>query len=386
MPNITIRETDQIMMSLVHFFVTKENYAPISVQGAKDEIWLEKLDGPYRIIRISCNPIINEEQFKFDILKTKHVLRQIKRKTLSFKINALNIYLDLNKKIDNKNIKNIDSLNIESIDDIKKNSDIIKLYPNINKELFKSQDGFEFLVNVTSDINEHTAYENEKFSKLFSPKLIVFTNIYSLLCIIMYVILAISSKNIFDISVNTLVNFGANNILLVKSHQIYRLITSAFLHGSLIHLIVNLYSLRIIGSMAESVIGKRRFMFIFIISMITSSLMSLIFLDSTYVSVGASGVIFGLMGSLLYFGYHYRLYLHEALRNQIIPVIIINIIIGFIIPGIDIGAHIGGLVGGYLATMAIGILDKSHKKDMINGVIALVIYILFLNYIVFFVK
>ena len=91
MPNLTIRKSDQIMMSLVHYFVTKENYAPIHVQGVKDEIWLENLDGPYRIIRITCNSVINEEQYKFDIFKMKHVMKQIKKKTLSFKVNALNI-------------------------------------------------------------------------------------------------------------------------------------------------------------------------------------------------------------------------------------------------------------------------------------------------------
>ena len=43
MSNVMIRKSDQVMMSLVHYFVTKENYAPINVQGVKDEIWLENL-------------------------------------------------------------------------------------------------------------------------------------------------------------------------------------------------------------------------------------------------------------------------------------------------------------------------------------------------------
>ena len=100
MPNLTIRKSDQIMMSLVHYFVTKENYAPIQVQGVKDEIWLENLDGPYRIIRITCNRVINEEQYKFEMFKMEHVLKQIRKKTLSFKVNALNICLDISKKVD----------------------------------------------------------------------------------------------------------------------------------------------------------------------------------------------------------------------------------------------------------------------------------------------
>ena len=70
MPSIIIRKNEQIMMSLVHYFVTKENYSPINVQGVKDEIWLENLDGPYRVIRINCNSIINEEQYKFDLFES----------------------------------------------------------------------------------------------------------------------------------------------------------------------------------------------------------------------------------------------------------------------------------------------------------------------------
>ena len=100
MPSIIIRKNEQIMMSLVHYFVTKENYSPINVQGVKDEIWLENLDGPYRVIRISCNKVINEEQYKFDLFKVQHIIKQIKKKTLSWKMNDLNIYLDLYKKIE----------------------------------------------------------------------------------------------------------------------------------------------------------------------------------------------------------------------------------------------------------------------------------------------
>ena len=126
MPNLTIRKSDQIMMSLVHYFVTKENYAPIHVQGVKDEIWLENLDGPYRIIRITCNSVINEEQYKFDIFKMKHVMKQIKKKTLSFKVNALNICLDISKKVDKGDVKNIETIGVESLNDVRKNPDINK--------------------------------------------------------------------------------------------------------------------------------------------------------------------------------------------------------------------------------------------------------------------
>lgn len=385
MSNVLIRKSDQVMMSLVHYFVTKENYAPINVQGVKDEIWLENLNGPYRIIRISCNSIINEEQFEFDIFKMKHIMRQIKKKTMSFKINALNICLDLSKKVDEGNIKNIETIRVEDIKDIF-NSEIVKSFPSIKNELLETDDGLELIINVTNDINEKTEKENEKFNDVFSPKRIIFTNIISLICILMYVIVGVYGNNFFNFDANVLAKFGANNILLVKNGEIYRLLTCAFLHVGLIHLVVNMYSLRVIGPSVESLIGKGKFVFIYLISAISASLMSLVFVDSNIVSVGASGAIFGLMGALLYFGYHYRLYLNDAIKTQIIPVILFNLIIGFMMPGIDNGAHIGGLIGGYLATMAIGIKNKSEKKDMINGWIVLILYLAFLSYIVFFVK
>lgn len=385
MSNVLIRKSDQVMMSLVHYFVTKENYAPINVQGVKDEIWLENLNGPYRIIRISCNSIINEEQFEFDIFKMKHIMRQIKKKTMSFKINALNICLDLSKKVDEGNIKNIETIRVEDIKDIF-NSEIVKSFPSIKNELLETDDGLELIINVTNDINEKTEKENEKFNDVFSPKRIIFTNIISLICILMYVIVGIYGNNFFNFDANVLAKFGANNILLVKNGEIYRLLTCAFLHVGLIHLVVNMYSLRVIGPSVEGLIGKGKFVFIYLISAISASLMSLVFVDSNIVSVGASGAIFGLMGALLYFGYHYRLYLNDAIKTQIIPVILFNLIIGFMMPGIDNGAHIGGLIGGYLATMAIGVKNKSEKKDMINGWIVLILYLAFLSYIVFFVK
>lgn len=385
MSNVLIRKSDQVMMSLVHYFVTKENYAPINVQGVKDEIWLENLNGPYRIIRISCNSIINEEQFEFDIFKMKHIMRQIKKKTMSFKINALNICLDLSKKVDEGNIKNIETIRVEDIKDIF-NSEIVKSFPSIKNELLETDDGLELIINVTNDINEKTEKENEKFNDVFSPKRIIFTNIISLICILMYVIVGIYGYNFFNFDANVLAKFGANNILLIKNGEMWRLLTCAFLHVGLIHLVVNMYSLRVIGPSVEGLIGKGKFVFIYLISAISASLMSLVFVDSNIVSVGASGAIFGLMGALLYFGYHYRLYLNDAIKTQIIPVILFNLIIGFMMPGIDNGAHIGGLIGGYLATMAIGIKNKSEKKDMINGWIVLILYLAFLSYIVFFVK
>ena len=386
MPSIIIRKNEQIMMSLVHYFVTKENYSPINVQGVKDEIWLENLDGPYRVIRISCNKVINEEQYKFDLFKVQHIIKQIKKKTLSWKMNALNICLDLDKKIEPRLFNHIETININSINDIKKNKNLKEMFPDIENNLLDTKNGLDLIINVTHDINEKTYKDNKLFEKVFSPKKIIMTKLILLICVVMYIILGINSNNFLNIGINSLVDFGGNNLLLVQSGEIWRIISAAFLHVSLIHLLVNMYSLVIIGTQVETFIGKLKFLFIYLISAIVGSLLSLIFNEVNIVSVGASGAIFGLMGALLYFGYHYRLYLSEAIKNQIIPVIVLNLILGFMVSGVDNAAHIGGLIGGYLASMAIGIENKSKLRDKVNGWIVLVLLIVFLSYIVFFVK
>ena len=154
-----------------------------------------------------------------------------------------------------------------------------------------------------------------------------------------------------------------------------------FLHANIIHFLFNMYALYIIGTQVESFFGTKKFIFIYFISGITGSLLSIPFLGNS-IAVGASGAIFGLLGSLLYFGYYYRTYLGNVIIAQILPIIIINLIIG-LMPDIANTAHIGGLVGGVLASRIVGVSNKSDKSERINGIIMLSIIIIFLIYIGF---
>ena len=156
-----------------------------------------------------------------------------------------------------------------------------------------------------------------------------------------------------------------------------------FFHWDIIHLACNMYSLYVIGTQIENVMGKYKFLFIYIVSGIIGCLLSGV-VNASSVSAGASGAIFGLMGAMIYFGYHYRLYLGQALRSQIIPIVILNLFISFAIPNIDAFGHIGGLVGGLFATMIVGIEGKTDKTDTINGTIVTTILIGFLIYMLLF--
>ena len=377
MDKVNVRKQDQILMSLVHYFVTKEGYAPIFVQGVKDEIWLEKVDGPYRIIRINNNYIHNEEQYNFEQFKIKNIMKQIKRKTLSFTINALNIDLNVADRVEVKNEKNVDNISIHELSEVQKNNDIVSVFPNIKTDLFEGNNSLDLIINVTKDINNKTESDNKKFEKIFSKKKLFVTYILMGLCFLMYIVtLIMGSSNV------TYLILGANYAPLVKNGEIFRLITYAFLHGSIIHLVVNMYSLFIVGRQIENNFGKVRLLIIYFISALSGGLLSALFSDG--ISIGASGAIFGLLGALLYFGLHFRLYLTDALISKIIPIIILNLLIGFTVTGIDNACHIGGLIGGFLASMAVGVPEVDNKKDRINGIILLLIYTSFLSYLLFF--
>jgi len=381
MDSVTIRDKDDIVMRLLHYFITEQNYSPIVVRGSSNEIWLENNEGPYRIIRINTNYIHNDEQLKVDVYKTKSVMKQIKRKTLSLKMNALNILLDLNEDVKIKDVKDIDFIKIKNVDDISQN-EMISIFPNIKEKIIDSDNNLDLIINITNDINRKTEEENRIYEDTFTPKKPIFTNLLIGICVVMFIVLLLCGGNPLGISANILLYFGGVLKSEVVSGRLYCLITGAFLHASLYHIAFNMYALYIIGNQLESYLGKFKFLAVYLISAISASLMSCIF-NSNVVSVGASGAIFGLLGSLLYFGYHYRLYLGSVLRTQIIPLIIINLIIGFTFTSIDNFANIGGLIGGYLTTMALGIKGKSSKSEIINGTITLIIYILFMAYIVF---
>lgn len=375
MEEIVLKSDDLVIMNLINYFITEENYKPMIIHGLNDEIWLENLDNNYKIVRIVSHHIHNKEQLDFDKFKLDRIVKQVKRKTLSFKVKVLSIYTD----IEDEKMLNNDDVLITKEKDIN-NPKLVSAFPNIVEKTNRKEDGLEYFIKVTDNINKKNEKRNKVAEKIFSYKQPIVTYIIMAICIILYILMEIfgngSTNNI------TLLKFGANLDVLVKNGEYYRLFTSIFLHIGIMHLLCNMYSLYIIGREVESLFGKVKYIIIFILSGIFGSILSIAF-SHNVISAGASGAIFGLLGALLYFGLYYRTYLGETLIRSIIPILIINLIIGFLSPGIDMAAHIGGFVGGILVSMMVGIPDKSKTKDIINGTILTIIYLLFISYLAF---
>ena len=196
----------------------------------------------------------------------------------------------------------------------------------------------------------------------------------------MFLMLLIAGGNIFGMEPTLLYEFGGlvDYDMMSSPLELYRLISSMFLHAGIIHLTFNLYALYILGPQLESFFGKAKFLSIYLISGLIGGFVSIIFQGAESVSVGASGAIFGLIGAFLYFGYHYRVYFGSVIKSQIIPLLVLNLFIGFMSKDINMAAHIGGLIGGVLISKAVGIKYKTTTSDSINGWIMLVIFCVFL--------
>jgi len=190
--------------------------------------------------------------------------------------------------------------------------------------------------------------------------------------IVIFLMLAVDSKTISAPALPKMLQWGADfGPLTVTDGQWWRLLTCCFVHLGIMHLICNMYALRMVGKLTEQFLGNWYFLLIYLGCGLAGSLTSLWF-NPALVSVGASGAIFGVFGALL--GYIWRE--GPALpRSQIVPVrngamvfIGWNLVSGLsnwlthsasetisslnhttnTAPLIDIGAHAGGLIAGLL--------------------------------------
>lgn len=374
MEQVIINDKEIVVMNLVHYFVTEKNYNPVVVHGINDEIWLENMDSEYKLVRIVSRYIHNNEQLDFNRFRSNQIVKKLKMKTLSFKMKTLSIYTDLGDNvsdIDNNKENNCEVF-IKNIKDIGDNPLILKVFPDIIEKTHHDEKGLELLFKITDDINGTNERKNKKMEKIFSTKKPIITWILIGLCIIMFFISGMGYDTY------KLVQFGANFSRLVKNGEIYRLVSYMFLHAGIMHILLNMYSLYIVGTKVEDFFGKWKYLLIYFISGISGGLLS-IGLSQDTISVGASGAIFGLFGALIYFGYSYRGYIGSMIRSQIIPIVVYNLLIGFFIPGIDMWGHVGGLIGGILTANVLGTIENKDYK--ISNIVLLVIYFAFLVYL-----
>ncbi len=159
----------------------------------------------------------------------------------------------------------------------------------------------------------------------------------------------------------TLVDMGAlYGPLTVLKGEWWRLFTAMFLHAGMTHLLMNMFSLYLIGRGAEMYFDTKSYLSIYLFSGLLGGLVSL-YVHPVSVGIGASGAIFGVFGALAGFFLAHRERIQEhtkAFMKDFGIIIVINIVIGLSIPSIDMSAHIAGLFVGFIGGF---VLSKNPK-------------------------
>ncbi len=154
----------------------------------------------------------------------------------------------------------------------------------------------------------------------------------------------------------------------VAAGQWYRLITSGFLHISVVHILFNMWALWVVGRPLEALLGRTRFTALYFVSLLGGSTASYLFGDPLTPSLGASGAIFGLFGGMLVVARRMRWNL-----GGLVAIVAINLALPFFMANVDWHAHVGGLVAGTATTAAMAFTPQSWRVWASVGVCAVLV-------------
>jgi rhomboid protease GluP len=168
---------------------------------------------------------------------------------------------------------------------------------------------------------------------------------------LVYLIMAFQSRSFLTFDSELLLNWGANSGALTSGGQWWRLFTSTFEHGGLLHIALNMWCLYNLGWLAELLFGRSRFTLLYLMCGIGGSLGSICWRGNG-LSVGASGAIFGIAGALIpAMMLHGNPQLRAALKGQLSSIalfVFYNLAFGAAVRGTDNAAHVGGLLTGLI--------------------------------------
>ena len=188
---------------------------------------------------------------------------------------------------------------------------------------------------------------------MMAPRYTV-TAIVAVVCVALMVLAHLWSGGRLN---SVLIRMGANTPGTFAQGELYRIFSSAFLHGNVPHLVMNMFAVFAFGPMLEGLLGSKRYTILYAVSALGGSLASVLVRSGPFSSVGASGAIWGLMAAGLGVTYWPRGLLPEvlaqAMRRRILMTLGINAVYS-LQPGIDMQAHVGGGIAGFVAVALLG--------------------------------
>jgi rhomboid protease GluP len=180
----------------------------------------------------------------------------------------------------------------------------------------------------------------------FNTTTILLVNFGLYLATTVYSMKAGNESAFSNIDGQTLVSFGAKFGPYVAMGQWWRLVTAGFLHGGLLHILMNSWVLWDLGSQVEEAYGASRMWVIYLIASVGGFYLSDLW-NPMSPSVGASAGLCGLIGAMIALGMMHRSAVGDAIKSTYVRWAIYMLIFSFIFPRVDIAAHVGGFACGF---------------------------------------
>lgn len=332
MDNEKIAAMFQVAAVLISRYGFKEQLIREYAQFMQREMWFfNSNDEHYQLIRVTTNPA---SEFETDRERAETILK-------SFSLESGNdlSFLDIHIDNDAFAVKNeeYNHLNLY-FDGYSDGTDVRSFYPELYSCVSRPADIAEEIRRCMDIINAAQS-KRSKGEKALSSQICFVTYGVMAICTIVYLVSLFFRKNYSDSAVYIFLGADYQTFTL-GLRQFWRLLSCGFVHGGLLHLITNMYSIFILGSFLERRLGKRNYIFALLISTVTASLTQGILSQNT-VTVGISGGIYGLMVIFIMD----LIQLKAVPFRSFIPLILINLMINMLDTTAWV-AHLGGVVSG----------------------------------------
>ena len=161
---------------------------------------------------------------------------------------------------------------------------------------------------------------------------------------------------------------GGGQIIHSAGSEWWRIISSGFMHGGLIHLALNMFVLFILGQVLEPAIGRARFVGLYFVALLAGAVGALIMSDPFTFTVGASGAIYGLFIATIVIARQRGM--HDVVQ-QLAFWLVINLVFTFAASNISVGGHLGGIVGGAIgALIVVGAERQISRRETLPAELA----------------
>ena len=338
---------NKLYWKALYYWIRYLNYNVIYRDKEDDEIWLSH-KRKHSIV-VFRKDVTSTQEIRFDKSKIMERPEEIQQ-FIGYIPESYEFYYFTDKELSKENLNEEKPIklkfkiisNEQSLNSLPINFLLLKML--INNEDKRTYLHYKRKVLTQNLVDKHM----QRFTPITYTLILI--NIVIWLCMILYLN---RFSDVKLLEVGGLVHFN------VVHGEWYRLISSMFLHFNFEHILMNMLSLFIFGKIVESIIGSWRMLIIYIISGLYGNFVSLSF-NTTTISVGASGAIFGLIGSIFVIMYLSKNF-NKKMIGQFLIALVVLIVFSLFMSNINIMAHLGGFISGVLITL-IGYYFKTQRS------------------------